>query len=99
MLQPIRTEPYKFNGVPLTDEEKKRLLKFGEKPKQIRGTFRYQGVKGKRTRTFVFVEDTKKEDGVYVAGRTVTMTPDDFEIGLDLGKIKGRAKKVRRPKS
>jgi hypothetical protein len=97
MLHPIRTESYKFQGVPLTETEKKRAKKFGHPISQIRGVFRYQGVKGtKRKMVLIFREQAKTEkDGIIVAGRTVSLTRDDFEIGLDLGKIKGRAKKVR----
>lgn len=96
MLHPIRTTEYKFQGVPLTETEKKRAKKFGHPTNQIRGVFRFQGAKnGKRKMVFVFREQALVEDGVIIAGRTVVMTPDDFAVGVDLGKIKGRSKKVK----
>lgn len=96
MLHPIRTVPYKFQSVPLTKVEKKKAEKLGHDTSHIKGVFRYQGTTSKQKKMIlVFREDAKLEDGVIVGGRTVAMTTEDFDLGLDLGKIKGRARKAK----
>lgn len=95
MLHPIRNEPYRFNRVPLTPKEKKQAAKKGEPTKAINGVFRFRGVKGTRKMVLIFQAPATVEDGVVYAGRRVALTADEFALGLDLNKIRGRAKRVK----
>lgn len=99
MLQPIRSETYKFEGVPLTETEKKRAKKIGMPTEEVRGVFRYRGFQNQRglhRKVLVFKEPARTEKGTTYSGREISMTIDDFDQGADLGKIKGRTKKNRK---
>jgi len=97
MLQPLRNESYTFKSVPLTADEKKLAEKKGETTTPVRGVFRFRGFGGRKhtnRKILIFQCAATVEDGVTYVGRRIALTSDDFEIGLDLGKIRGRAKKV-----
>ena len=91
MLQPLRTEKYTFKNVPLTAEEESLAKRLGQPTDPLQGIFHFLGFRrgknGAKGRVYRFREQDLWQ-------RTITLTADEFEIGIDLGKIKGRTEKV-----
>lgn len=85
MLAPIRNESYKLS-IPSTPKQ-------GKKKPPIKGIFRFRGpVRGSKT-AILFVEAPHiDEDGTVWPGRKVAMSREDFDLGVDLRKIRGRVK-------
>ena len=88
MFYPKQRFSYRMN-IPLTEKEKSG---HGSRRKKIQGVFKYIGrVKGK----LLFRGNLEKVDGVLYAGDILLLTPEEFDLGCDLGKIRGEAKRVK----
>lgn len=93
MFFPILRETYDFN-LPLTEKEKVTAKRHKDTAKSIKGKFRYVGSLKTKNPKLMFIAETTEEDGIFYAGAKVLLSPDEFDIGMDLKKIRGRAKTV-----
>jgi len=97
MFFPILRETYDFN-LPLTEKERTAAKRHKDNAKSIKGKFRYVGSLKTKNPKLMFVAETTEEDGVFYAGAKVLLSPDEFDLGMDLKKIRGRAKVINLPK-
>lgn len=97
MIIPIRAQSYKFNRVPLTTREKKTAKLKGMSTEAVRGVFRFKGfapsAKGSNKKLLIFQQmAVKHADGLIYAGRSMAISVEDFDVGIDSGKITGPVK-------
>jgi len=93
MFFPILRETYDFN-LPLTEKEKAAAKKHRIQPKPIKGKFRFVGTLKEKNPKLLFIAEMTTEDGIFYAGEKVVLSRDEFDIGMDLQKIRGRAKNI-----